>query len=101
MIDAILLGFVCGACSFLWCGPLTKPGMLGNIVPVLYWKILGEYKEWKEYISKPLFECAVCHSFWIALFAVFYDESPKSYILSLVVVEAALFSAFYLTQKYD
>lgn len=100
MIDSILLGFVCGAWAFLWCGPLTRPGMLGNIVPVLYWKILGKHTYWKEYISKPLFECAVCNSFWIAFFAVF-KEPTTNVMLSLVVVVSALFSAFYLTQKYD
>ena len=101
MIDSILLGFVCGAWSFLWCGPLTRPEMLGNIAPVLYWKILGRHTYWKEYISKPLFECAVCHSFWIAFFAVFYKEPTTNIMLSLVVVVSALFSAFYLTKKYD
>ena len=101
MIDSILLGLVCGAWSFLWCGPLTRPGMLGNIVPVLYWKILGKHTYWKEYISKPLFECAICHSFWIAFFAVFYEGPTTNIMLSLVVVVSALFSAYYLTKKYD
>ena len=100
MIDSILLGLICGAWSFLWCGPLTGSGMLGNIVPVLYWKVLGKHTYWKEYISKPLFECAVCHSFWIAFFAML-KEPTANIMLSLVVVVSALFSAFYLTQKYD
>lgn len=100
MIDSILLGFVCGAWSFLWCQELTKPQMLGNIVPVVYWKILGKYKPWKEWLAKPLFDCEVCHSFWIAFFAVF-KEPTTNIMLSLVVVVSALFSAFYLTQKYD
>ena len=101
MIDSILLGFVCGAWSFLWCGRLTAPGMLGNIIPALYWKVLGAYKPWKEYLSKPFFDCSICHSFWMAFFAVFYiQEPPNSIMLNMVVFVAALFSAFYLEKRY-
>lgn len=97
LIDSILIGMLCGAWSFLWCNVLTMPGMLGNIVPATYWRVMGQHKTWKEQVAKPLFDCAVCNSFWISLSAVLY--SGPSYPLAVIV--AALFSAYYLNRKYN
>lgn len=94
MIDAILMGFVCGAFSFLWCNVLTSPGMLGNIVPVAYWRIMGAQKNWKQWIAKPMFDCAVCNSFW----TVFVLEIVKPQPNVFVVLVAAIYSAYYLTR---
>lgn len=101
MIDSILLGFACGAWSFLWCGPLTSPGMMGNIVPVMYWRLMGVETRWKQWIAKPIFDCPICNSFWISMLIVIHKEPTSSFPLNLVVVVSALFSAFYLTKKYE
>lgn len=96
LIDSILIGMLCGAWSFLWCNVLTMPGMLGNIVPATYWRVMGQHKTWKEQIAKPLFDCAVCNSFWISISTLLYIG--PSYPLAVIV--AALFSAYYLNRKY-
>lgn len=102
MLDNIIIGFAVGAWSFLWCGPLTSPGMAGNIVPSLYWRMMGEYTAWKEWLSKPLFDCAICHSFWLGLLIVLFILSePLFSVNNFVVIVAALFSAYYLSKKYE
>lgn len=99
LIDSVLIGMLCGAWSFLWCNVLTMPGMLGNIVPATYWRVVGKCKNLrvKQRFAKPLFDCAVCNTFWISLSAVLYI-GPS---FPLAVIVAALFSAYYLNRKYD
>ena len=98
MIESILIGFVCGAWSFMWCEVLTRPGMIGNFVPVLYWRIVGKHTTQKEWIAKPLFYCAVCNSFWIALGTNLINDATLLYQVGTLI--ASLFSAYYLTLKY-
>lgn len=101
MLDNIIIGFAVGTWSFLWCGPLTSPDMAGNIVPSLYWQMMGEYTVWKEWLSKPLFGCAVCHSFWLGLLIVLFILEPLFSVNNFVMIVAALFSAYYLSKKYE
>lgn len=104
MIDLILTGIIFGFASFLWCRVLTIPGMAGNFVPVWYWRIMGDHKKWKENFAKPLFDCPVCNSFWVSIFALLYmvvlEAATVSALEGFGVVVAALFTAFALDQKY-
>lgn len=98
MIDVMLLGFICGSWSFLWCRVLTVPGMAGNIAPKLYWRVFGVHKQWKAELSKPLFDCPICHSFWIGLVAIYFGEIEINHCFTIIVT--SIFSAFALDKKY-
>lgn len=99
IINSILMGFVCGAWAFMWCRVLTAPGMLGNIVPTGYWRLLGTPVKWKEQLSKPLFDCPVCHSFWVTL-ALLAASQINAILLVFCSISSALFFAYALDKKY-
>lgn len=99
LLTAMLLGGLCGAWAHLWVYELTLAGHLGAVVPRLFWRVAGAWRPWKEAISKPLFDCSLCHAFWVAGIMAF--AAADGIIMGLSLVVAALFSAYVMKKKYD
>lgn len=63
---------VIGAWAALFAGALTRPGEILAFIPRLYRWIVrapeGEYLQgWRYTLSKPLYECAICHAGQVSL----------------------------------
>lgn len=107
IITALILGIASGAWAFLWCNVLTTSEMAGALFVRWYYKLVGwpeENKDWRYRMAKPLFDCSICHSFWVALLLGFYcsDGSGAAAIPRIfITVVAALFSAYVLNRKYE
>ena len=99
LIFEIIKAVIIGLWGIVWIEMIVAPGEILSIIPRTYIRLFSRIDNsgWSYVFAKPLFECATCHSGWVAiLFRALSSEFFSYYTFVAVVV--SMITAFFVSK---
>jgi len=98
LIIEIIKAVIIGLWGIVWIEMIVAPGEILSVIPRTCMRIFSRVDRsgWSYVFAKPLFECATCHSGWVAIFTNIGAEFFSYYTFVSVVV--SMITAFFVSQ---